>query len=62
MQRLNFQRGLQGELARTIESFPAVERARVHIVVPERSLFVDDQAPATASVVLLHAPRSPPQW
>jgi flagellar M-ring protein FliF len=56
MQRLNFQRGLQGELARTIESFPAVERARVHIVVPERSLFVDDQAPATASVVLSMRP------
>src|SRR5690606_29969241 len=48
VQRLNFQRGLQGELARTIESFPAVDRARVHIVMPERSLFLDDQQPSTA--------------
>ena len=52
VQRLNFQRGLQGELARTIESFSVVEGARVHIVLPERSLFVSDQRPATASVVL----------
>ncbi|MEX2374711.1 MAG: flagellar basal-body MS-ring/collar protein FliF [Dehalococcoidia bacterium] len=52
VQRLNFQRGLQGELARTIQSFPEVDRARVHLVLPERSLFVDDQRPATASVVL----------
>lgn len=55
-QRLNFQRGLQGELQRTIESFPAVERARVHIVMPERSLFVREQLPATASIVLGFAP------
>lgn len=55
-QRLNFQRGLQGELQRTIETFPAVERARVHIVLPERSLFVRDQLPATASIVLGFAP------
>ncbi|MGE3962137.1 MAG: flagellar basal-body MS-ring/collar protein FliF [Dehalococcoidia bacterium] len=52
VQRLNFQRGLQGELARTIESFPDVEQARVHLVLPEKSLFVDDQSPATASVVV----------
>ncbi|MCK9495408.1 MAG: flagellar M-ring protein FliF [Dehalococcoidia bacterium] len=52
VQRLNFQRGLQGELARTIESFPDVQQARVHLVLPERSLFVEDQSPATASVVV----------
>ena len=52
VQRLNFQRGLQGELSRTIEAFAAVEDARVHIVLPERSLFVDDRRQATASVVL----------
>ncbi len=52
VQRLNFQRGLQGELARTIESFSAVDRARVHIVLPEKSLFVKDQRPPSASVVL----------
>ena len=52
VQRLNFQRGLQGELARTIETFPAVDGARVHIVLPERTLFREDDEPATASVVL----------
>ncbi|MEZ4502241.1 MAG: flagellar basal-body MS-ring/collar protein FliF [Dehalococcoidia bacterium] len=56
VQRLNFQRGLQGELARTIETFPSVEHARVHIVIPERSLFVADERPATASVVLAVRP------
>jgi len=52
VQRLNFQRGLQGELERTIETFGAVEHARVHIVLPEQSLFIRDERPATASVVL----------
>ncbi|MEX2446431.1 MAG: flagellar basal-body MS-ring/collar protein FliF [Dehalococcoidia bacterium] len=52
VQQLNFQRGLQGELERTLEVFPAVEQARVHVVLPERSLFRDDQQAATASVVL----------
>ena len=52
VQRLNFQRGLQSELARSIESFSSVEQARVHVVLPERTLFRNEQAPATASVVL----------
>ena len=43
---------LQGELVRTIRSIQGVSDARVHIVVPERSLFVEDQRPATASVLL----------
>lgn len=59
VQRLNFQRGLQGELERTIEAFPQVAGARVHIVMPERSLFREDEEPSTASVVLqLRAGRS----
>jgi len=52
VQRLNFQRGLQGELERTILTFPQVSGARVHIVMPERTLFREDDEPATASVVL----------
>ncbi len=56
VQRLNFQRGLQGELSRTIETFPAVDAARVHIVLPERTLFREDDEPATASVVLKMRP------
>ena len=56
VQRLNFQRGLQGELERTLEAFPAVQKARVHVVMPQRSLFKNDQQAATASVVLALRP------
>lgn len=51
-QRVNFQRGLEGELARTIRQMAAVDGARVHIVLPERQVFADAQQPTTASVVL----------
>ncbi|MEO5333556.1 MAG: flagellar M-ring protein FliF [Magnetococcus sp. YQC-5] len=52
LQRMNFQRGLQGELARTIESLEVVSKARVHLVLPKRSLFVSEEKKATASVVM----------
>jgi flagellar M-ring protein FliF len=52
VQRLGYQRALQGELARTIGELTAVERARVHLALPERSLFVSEERPPTASVVL----------
>lgn len=52
MQKLNYQRALQGELARTITQLVAVRSARVHIVVPEKSLFIAQQVKPTASVVL----------
>lgn len=52
MQRLNVKRALEGELARTVSSIRQVERARVHLVLPERSPFRDQQTAATASVVL----------
>ncbi|MBF0340462.1 MAG: flagellar M-ring protein FliF [Magnetococcales bacterium] len=52
LQRMNFQRGLQGELARTIESIDAVSKARVHLVLPKKSLFVSEDKRATASVVM----------
>ena len=52
MQRMNLKRALEGELARTITAIRQVERARVHLVIPERSPFQEDQASATASVVL----------
>src|SRR5688572_70501 len=38
-QRINYQRALQGELARTIMTISGVESARVHLALPERSLF-----------------------
>src|SRR5439155_22669814 len=40
LQRLNYQRALQGELGRTIGQLGGVESARVHRALPERSLFV----------------------
>lgn len=57
-ERLNYQRALQGELARTINHLREVDGARVHLVIPERSLFLEDQAQPSASVALrLHPGR-----
>ena len=55
-QRLNYQRALEGELARTITKLDAVEQARVHLAVPQPSLFVDREKPVTASIVLVLKP------
>ncbi len=52
VQKLNYQRALQGELSRTIMQLTEVEKARVHLVMPEKSLFKENDKPATASVVL----------
>jgi flagellar M-ring protein FliF len=52
VQKLNYRRALQGELARTIAQMPEVERARVHLALPERRLFATEQDRARASVVL----------
>lgn len=51
-QNVNYQRALQGELARTINGFPEVDSSRVHIVMPEKSLFLNEDHSASASVVL----------
>lgn len=50
--KINYQRALQGELERTIKSFPEVENARVHLVLPEDTAFVKDTEPGNASVTL----------
>lgn len=52
VQKLNYRRALQGELARTIAQMPEVERARVHLAIPERRLFASEQDRARASVVV----------
>lgn len=52
VQRLNYQRALQGELARSIAELDTVESARVHLAMPERSLFVSEERRPSASVVL----------
>jgi flagellar M-ring protein FliF len=60
VQRLNYQRALQGELARTIGEFREVERARVLVVMPKDSLFVEDQRRPSASVLLKLRSMLPP--
>jgi len=52
MQKLNYKRALEGELARTIMQQEGVEGVRVHIVTPQRSIFKDEEKLPTASVVL----------
>ncbi|MDI3543083.1 MAG: flagellar M-ring protein FliF [Candidatus Atribacteria bacterium] len=52
LQKVNYQRALQGELERTIMELREVEGARVHIVVPEERLFAEEEKVPTASVVL----------
>ena len=52
MQKLNYKRSLEGELARTILGITGVAGVRVHIVFPERTIFRDEQKQPTASVVL----------
>jgi len=58
-EQMNFQRGLEGELARSIQSLSAVQSARVHLALPKQSVFLRDQQQPTASVLLtLHAGRT----
>lgn len=52
VQNVNYQRALQGELSRTINTLMEVESSRVHVVMPARSLFIEEDEPATASVIL----------
>ena len=52
VQKLNYRRALEGELARTISSLDEVKKARVHLVIPEKALFEKDQEEPTASVSL----------
>lgn len=52
VQRLNYIRALQGELTRTIRQLAEVEQARVHIAIPERTIFTEKEEKPTASVVL----------
>ena len=52
VQRANYVRALQGELARTLQQIDGVENARVMIVLPENRLVIDAQRKATASVFL----------
>lgn len=52
VQKLNYRRAVQGELGRTIAQMPEVERARVHLAIPERRLFSSEAERPRASVIL----------
>ncbi len=51
-QKVNYQRALEGELERTIQSLSAVQSVRVHVVQPAQTLLADQQQATTASVTL----------
>lgn len=52
MQKLNYKRALEGELARTIIQQEGIKNARVHIVVPQKTVFKSEQEETTASIVV----------
>lgn len=51
-EQVNYQRGLEGELARSIQSLAAVTSARVHLAIPKPSLFLRDRQKPSASVIV----------
>ncbi|MBR6888091.1 MAG: flagellar M-ring protein FliF [Selenomonadaceae bacterium] len=56
--KVNYLQALQGELTRTIEHLGSVDKARVHIVLPEDSLYKKNEKPATASILLMLKPET----
>lgn len=52
VQKVNYTRALQGELARTITSLKPVESTRVHLVIPEKRLFKNQQKKSSASIII----------
>ena len=51
-EKVNYQRALEGELERTIQTLGEIESARVHLVLPQESLFTEQEREAKASVVI----------
>jgi flagellar M-ring protein FliF len=51
-EQINYQRALEGELARTIERLNTIKSARVHIALPKSSLFIREKKEPTASIIL----------
>ena len=52
LEQVNYQRALEGELARSMQTLSAVQSARVHLALPKPSVFVKEQLKPSASVVL----------
>ncbi len=51
-EQVNYQRALEGELARTVQSIASVESARVHLAIPRPSVFLREQQKPSASVLV----------
>ncbi len=52
VEQINYVRALEGELARTISSINEVKSAKVHLVLPKKSVFLEEREPAKASIIL----------
>lgn len=52
VQKINQKRAQEGELMRTINNLKGVKRSRVHLAIPQKSTFIEDQRKPTASVVI----------
>ncbi|HET9517193.1 MAG TPA: flagellar basal-body MS-ring/collar protein FliF, partial [Actinoplanes sp.] len=52
MQQVGYQRALEGELSNTIKSIDGVDAATVHLVLPQKDVFADDESKTTASVLV----------
>lgn len=51
-EKVNYQRALEGELERTLQTLNEVQAVRVHLVMPRESLFIEQEHPAKASVII----------
>jgi flagellar M-ring protein FliF len=51
-EQVNYQRGLEGELARSVQSLSAVKGARVHLAIPKQTAFLRDEQKTSASVLV----------
>jgi flagellar M-ring protein FliF len=52
LEQVNYQRALEGELARSVQTLDSIQSARVHLAIPKASVFVKEQQQPRASVVL----------
>jgi flagellar M-ring protein FliF len=52
VEHINYKRALEGELERSVMSLAEVEQARIHLTLPKESVFLEQQQPAKASVML----------
>lgn len=58
-EQINYQRGLEGELSRSVQAIAAVRGARVHLAIPKQTAFLrDEQKPSASVLVSLHPGRT----